>query len=311
MTQAEIEKWQQKNTFYCQRLHARITPEQCDENRNQGKGSWGASGGFKRACITCQECADYKALKATVTGQTTTKKKGKKKVAKRGNCACCGRGPYALQPKRLCAKCYKALKSGDLAMDSAGNFVWVGDTPEYYLEAKRAAQQERGEVGDMIKAAQQELDKEKLHQPKKECKPKPTPPVKPTSPANVLKIKGYQLERHTRHRHIKPIASIRFSTRSCDINLNAAAVELGFSDATHIDVYKDRTAKVLAIKPLTSPTDNDSIPLRGGKDKHRTSRVFSAGTIAKDLGVTESGRFELEPTEDGFFLICLANQEAA
>lgn len=68
MTQTE---WLDSNTFHCQRLRARITPAQCEANRNRmpDKGSFLGDMVFYRP-RGCEGCTDYLRLAVVPVRET-------------------------------------------------------------------------------------------------------------------------------------------------------------------------------------------------------------------------------------------------
>ncbi|WP_319583934.1 hypothetical protein [uncultured Pseudodesulfovibrio sp.] len=127
MTDAEIQAWQERHTFECPHIRARITPEQCEANRAR-VGGWSTTGNQPHKINQCERCTEYGALIKTVAERLP---KEAKTVAKRGNCECCGRGPYALGGG-LCGKCSQHKTAGEL-MREGDEWVWLIPVPEHAL----------------------------------------------------------------------------------------------------------------------------------------------------------------------------------
>ncbi|MEZ7195415.1 hypothetical protein [Pseudodesulfovibrio karagichevae] len=127
MTDAEIQEWQERHTFECPHIRARITPEQCEANRAR-VGGWSTTGNQPHKINQCERCTEYGALIKTVAERLP---KEVKAVAKRGNCECCGRGPYALSGG-LCGKCSQHKTAGGLVREG-DEWVWLIPVPEHAL----------------------------------------------------------------------------------------------------------------------------------------------------------------------------------
>lgn len=67
MTDADIQEWQERHTFECPRLRAKISPAQCAANRARvaHKGSFLGDMVFIRP-RACEDCTEYIKLAATV-----------------------------------------------------------------------------------------------------------------------------------------------------------------------------------------------------------------------------------------------------
>lgn len=59
-----VEWWMQQHTFYCPTLRARISPEQCQRNREQAVASWGDSGKKHSAPPQCARCTRWEEYQA-------------------------------------------------------------------------------------------------------------------------------------------------------------------------------------------------------------------------------------------------------
>jgi len=127
VTDAEIQAWQERHTFECPHIRARITPEQCKANRAR-VGGWSTTGNQPHKINRCERCTEYGALIKTVAERLP---KEAKTVAKRGKCECCGRGPYSLSGG-LCGECSKYRASGELIREG-DEWVWLITMPEHAL----------------------------------------------------------------------------------------------------------------------------------------------------------------------------------
>lgn len=135
MTDAEIQAWQERHTFECPHIRARITPEQCEANRAR-VGGWSTTGNQPHKINQCERCTEYGALIKTVAERLP---KEAKTVAKRGNCECCGWGPYSLTGG-LCGECSKYRRAGELIREGDG-WAWLIPEPEYVLADEPKAEE--------------------------------------------------------------------------------------------------------------------------------------------------------------------------
>lgn len=135
MTDTEIQAWQERHTFECPHIRARITPEQCEANRAR-VGGWSTTGNQPHKINQCERCTEYDALIKTVAERLP---KEVKAVAERGNCECCGRGPYALAGG-LCGECSKYRRAGELIREGDG-WAWLIPEPEYVLADEPKAEE--------------------------------------------------------------------------------------------------------------------------------------------------------------------------
>ena len=53
------ETWMSLNTFYCDALHARITPQQCEANRYQANEKKKFSSYEKKGPVQCTKCEQW------------------------------------------------------------------------------------------------------------------------------------------------------------------------------------------------------------------------------------------------------------
>lgn len=126
MTEAEIKAWQERYTFYCPDLDARLTPEQCRANRHR-YGGWDTASTTPAKIFKCISCTKYEERIATVPERRDNKEADT--MARRGNCEVCGRGPFALSGG-LCGDCGKHRTLGELVR-SREEWEWLVPVPEY------------------------------------------------------------------------------------------------------------------------------------------------------------------------------------
>lgn len=113
------ETWLKCNTGWCERLKARVTPQQCAENRKRAKT------GFEPLYQPCVKCSGI------TPGQTKpkTKKKGRKGKMTKIYCQKCGE-PAENAVRGLCGNCYQYLWSrgrGEEKKYQLKNAVKVGE----------------------------------------------------------------------------------------------------------------------------------------------------------------------------------------
>lgn len=305
MTTEELKAWQEANTFFCPGLSARITPDQCDENRRTGKGNWGASGGEKRPCLACEICENYEDLKKTVKGNAP-KKEGKK-MARRGTCACCGRGPYSLQAKGLCGSCYKYFSLGDLDILSDGTFKWNIPLPGYMKEAEEKGsdpKETHKTAVEFLRQAQEEEEQKALREKQKKAlaKPKPKPVTPASKPLAVDPLAGFVKQEvsvtkpaDTPTLTIRKNGTVAFS--------RAAAREYRIEDYSHVQLYHNPATHQIALQFLNEQTDTAKKLFNTNKGNDKCCEgVALLRSIGYPVGIG-SKRFEIEALADGIIAI--------
>ena len=104
---SEKEKWLEVNTFYCERLRCRLTPEQCEANRARPRlkeaGRWLES---NRPPMPgpCEKCTEWRSLCKEVY-----QRRKEEAMGKVGVCKNCGEERH-IKARGLCSKCYQKLK---------------------------------------------------------------------------------------------------------------------------------------------------------------------------------------------------------
>lgn len=279
MTPEEIKDWMDRQTFYCPHLTARMTPAQCEANRARKPSKMAFLGDmvFVRP-KQCEACNDYKQLTATI-GQ----KQEDTTMAKRGNCVVCGRGPYALTGKGLCAACQKEYLDGRLKIYANGEFRWVGAVPKY---AQVVEDHHVVRMDEMIETQSTEISS------LRNCKLSKTHKDK-------LTIGGLTLvRRDNTQRRISnpPTLTVRHASNQQAVlfSINSTAMAQWFDGIKFVDVYEDRKGKLLAFNLLETPTDEKSLPVRCPK---RNERVISATAIARDMDIVP-GKYAIRESED-------------
>lgn len=326
------EKWIEQHTFYCSDRRARITPEQCDQNRKKSDGrNWGVQGGGKDLHPACELCTDFEELKATVKKRLPQSQEGKKMPV--GECRGCHAPRVNLQARRLCGKCLKQFYKKRL-VEEDGLFVWKCDPlPKHVLE-EQAKAAERKEPATAMEFLRQEAEKEKAKPKKQEQAAIPKPKEKPVKPASkslevvdrddswpsfvkdsapeTVTIGGIALKRwgKTARKDVgEPLITVRLrqGKKGNILSVNKSAVEQYFKDFRFVDIYPDPESKVVAFYPLMEATDSKTFNLQ---KKSPSENLISATDLARELGL-EAGKYRIKPADIAGFYIVDFKEKAA
>lgn len=140
MTQ-DAQAWLDANTFFCDRLRARITPAQCEANRSRPETAEVTESGpgptLQPACKDCPRAAEPQPKENKAMSNT------------HGTCGCCGREGN-IQAKGLDSLCYTMSRRKDIKPRPDGRWDIVSDEAlERINEARLSAgMAERGKSAD-------------------------------------------------------------------------------------------------------------------------------------------------------------------
>jgi hypothetical protein len=318
---SDYEAWQEQYTFKCPHMSARITPEQCDYNRTrQNDGKWGRVGAETRPSYHCEKCTEHEELKATVQKRLPYNLEDKSMSNKTGRCKGCQAPHVKLYTRNLCIKCKRHFDAGDIEQLESGQIIWVAEPlPDYVIEQRTANRSNRTAV-DLLKEVQAQEDQKKKQERALEkaeaVELKPDPEVKEelkrNPPSRIRTGDGLHLVRHTGSPAAPqvPFAALSISERAAEICLNVIAVDrFDLDKASHVDLFHDAEAQVIALRPLMEPTDKHSVSLRRNKRDRRLK--VSVRSLLKELGFNKPGRYKVTDSDVAGVVLVHLGEEAA